>query len=134
MTRGAEHSTSTVRGIFVYGTLRRGFHNATMLPAEADVRPAEADGELRWAFPDDFGYPVFVPADACALPGIVHGEVVDVAPADVPDVVRMELGAGYHLERIRLRDGTDVWAFTWRRGTDEVGSVIESGDFVAAAA
>lgn len=118
----------TEHGIFVYGTLRPGSYNAPMLSG-AEVTPAHLVG-ARLHYPAlHEHYPCLVITDDCE--DVVYGDYFEVAPADVPFVVDMELGAGYNMDlcRVVLDDGTrvDAWVFSWDRA---VGRRIDSGDFL----
>lgn len=124
-----EHLTAAPAHVFVYGTLLKGEHNHRLWEEDVvQVRKAAARGfalhYVRWG-----GYPVMVPDPT----GVVYGEVQTVLRGtNLTAVNRMEVGAGYTVEQIRVQVQGEprpctVLAYVYRERA--VGSLIPSGSW-----
>lgn len=115
------------KGLFVYGTLRYGSYNHFLLRGERNM-PATTKGGL-YLYRKGGGFPVLVPDDA----GVVKGDYFPhLALNDVPEVYRMEVGCGYVVDRVEIRDEADelftAWTFTWPHAH---GPRVEDGDWIS---
>ena len=123
------------KGVFVYGTLRKGSYNAPLL-AGAECWPAETEGKL-FLHKATKAFPVFVNDGVNGVKGDFYP---DVSLEQIYDIVQMELAVGYYLDRIKVKIDTglqtkfvtpvaDAWVFAWKE-KDGVGAPIASGDWL----
>ena len=100
----------SVRRLFVYGTLRRGFPNHHEL-AGAEFS-GEALTEARYAVVECEGYPALVSGEQA-----ITGEVYLVGAALLARLDAFE-GDGYVRASVRLADGTSAEAYFSVRGVE----------------
>ena len=109
--------------IFVYGTLKRGFSNATELAAARFERAATT--ARGYALHIVFGYPALVRSAA----GVVHGELYRVTDEQLRRLDVFE-GENYRREVIVLDDGSEAQAYVVGAECVADAERIESGRFV----
>ena len=99
-------ATDRIR-IFVYGSLLEGMYNYNAL-AQTKVKEVETAPEYE-LFTITGGYPQLLKGKET-----VKGELHDVTIEEFSRIIRMELGAGYKTEDIKLNAGTTELGFLFR--------------------
>lgn len=135
-----DNDTLSAKGVFYYGTLRGyGLYN-TQVSAGHSMEYGYINGDI-YTHAKTSGFPVLVPYGAGEKEhtGTVRGDFYpDLTLAEIPDIVSMELGVGYYLDRVEVYLESDrnfatskrvaeAWVFAWDA---PVGEFIPSGDWL----
>lgn len=95
--------------LFVYGTLKRGFSNNSLLRGAEFISEDTIKGHLYVG-----GVPFATPGT-----GVVHGEVFDVPAALLPRLDFLEGHPdGYRRTPVTTLEGRDVEAYLWFHGVE----------------
>lgn len=119
--------------MFVYGTLRPGHGNYTMLEGAvlSDMKEGTTKGRLYHVHGGTDAWPIY-PVARFDEEGTIVGALleVDASNRHVMAVQRMELGAGYLAQTVEVTttDGEKVQALAWHY-PHTTGPRIESGDW-----
>lgn len=116
--------------VFVYGTLRKGQHNASVLgasPYRGDARTARDYRLLHLG-----GFPAIVPVARPGAGAAIVGEVYECDARTMRDLDRLE-GAPdfYYRTQVTLDTGDQAWIYILNRDNDNAAyPVIPSGDWL----
>lgn len=110
--------------VFVYGTLKKGFHNHGCLQGAAFVKASTLGRPFRMF--DTGGFPVLLPATENKPGYLPTGEIYELPEGDKGQLILHRLdrlegeGSMYHRRVVQTVDGEDVSVYigdtkTWRR-------------------
>ena len=92
-----------MKRLFVYGSLKKGFHNHGLLSNEKFVREDSIKGYDLYSLGS---YPCIIKGN-----NVIKGEVYDVNDSIYKWITAMELGAGYYDDTIKTVKGLIVHCF-----------------------
>ena len=90
---------STTYNLFVYGTLRRGFHNHGLMKNAKHICDGTTLDRMRLVVHSGHGIP-FTWKDDCGHP--LRGEFYEIQKEDIKPIHYMEVSAGYDAEWVSI--------------------------------
>ncbi len=107
-----------VEHVFVYGSLKQGFHNHDVMRQAGGVlvRPI-ISAERKYSLFSLGSFPALAYAKEEETPFFIKGELYEVPSHGMPVLDRLE--AGYQKSRIKLQDGSEAWVYLLRPHTSK---------------
>lgn len=104
---------SDVQAVFVYGSLKQGFHNHVVMQRAGGtlVRPI-ISAERKYSLFSLGSFPALDYAKEDETPFFIKGELYEVPTHGMPILDALE--SGYRKSRIKLEDGSEAWVYLLR--------------------
>jgi gamma-glutamylcyclotransferase (GGCT)/AIG2-like uncharacterized protein YtfP len=104
---------SDVESVFVYGSLKQGFHNHDVMRQAGGtlVRPI-ISAERKYSLFSLGSFPALCYASAVETPFFIKGELYEVPQYGMKTLDYLE--SGYERVRIRLEDNNEAWVYLLR--------------------